>query len=361
MKIDLLTHDFPTILRAASGPPRLSLYQPTRRQLPDHQDDQLRFQKLVKELELSLQQTYSEKEIRVLLEPFDALVNDQEFWDHTLDGLAAFAAPGFFHVFGLQRAVPELAVVAETFHTKPLWRFLQSAGRYQVLALSPERIRLLEGNRYALDEIALARGVPRTISEALGEEVREHTQVADFLWERFFRIIDRAMLERHSEASELPLLLAALPEHQQLFHRISTNPFLAADGIAIDPDGATAEELRARAWKTIEPRYHARLEALGAEFREARTKDLGSDELAQVAKAATKGGIAALLVEADRQIPGRLDRTTGEITLDDLGDPQVDDLLDDLGDVVAERDGLVLVVPAQMMPTTTGLAAIYRH
>ena len=82
-----------------------------------------------------------------------------------------FGAPNFFHIFGLQRSVTELAVVADSFHTKPLWRFLQSAGRYQVLGLSLCKIRLFEGNRYALDEIDLAPEVPRTITEALGEEL----------------------------------------------------------------------------------------------------------------------------------------------------------------------------------------------
>ena len=55
---------------------------------------------------------------------------------------------------------PELAVVAHSFHLKPLMRFLQSADRYQVLALNREEIKLFEGNRDVLDEIALAPGVP---------------------------------------------------------------------------------------------------------------------------------------------------------------------------------------------------------
>ena len=111
---------------------------------------------------------YADCEIRVLLEPFESLANDKEFWNRSLDGLAVFGAPGFFHAFGLQRTVPELAVVADSFHTKPLWRFLQSAGRYQVLALSLGRIRLFEGNRYALDEIDLAPVILPSVDPAIG-------------------------------------------------------------------------------------------------------------------------------------------------------------------------------------------------
>src|SRR3546814_5763577 len=44
--------------------------------------------------------------------------------------------------------------------------------------------------------------------------------------ERFFRAVDRAVLEHHSRPGGLPLLLAALPEHHHLFRKISDNPQL---------------------------------------------------------------------------------------------------------------------------------------
>jgi len=47
--------------------------------------------------------------------------------------------------------------------------------------------------------------------------------------------------------------------------------------------------------------------------------------------------VATLLVEADRQIPGRLDAATGAVTLADLSHADVDDLLDDLAVMAMER------------------------
>jgi hypothetical protein len=68
-----------------------------------------------------------------------------------------------------------------------------------------------------------------------------------------------------------------------------------------------------------------------------------------------------LLIEADRQIAGRLDSATGRIELDVHSDPRVDGLLDDLGQLVEKMGGKVQVIHAEQMPTQTGLAAIYRH
>lgn len=369
-----------------SDPPYLSLYQPTHRHHPDRQQDPIRFKNLVKTLEESLPQQLDKKEIQALLEPFLALADTPDFWNHTLDGLAVLGAKGIFRVYKLQRSVAELAVVADSFHIKPLIRILQSADRYQVLGLSRQTIKLFEGNRDALDEIELNQHIPQTITQALGEELTEPHQTAasygvvgaghspmhhghggkesevDGETKRFFRDIDREVLEGHSRPSGLPLLLAALPEHHHVFHELSRNPFLIAESIGIHPDAlASTDELRQRAWQLIEPYYLARLAALIEQFGNANAKGLGGDELAQVAQAVVGGRVATLLIEAQREVPGRIDATTGNIELDDFAHPEVDDILDDLAAMALKMGGQVIVVPTERMPTETGIAAIYRY
>ena len=44
-----------------------------------------------------------------------------------------------------------------------------------------------------------------------------------------------------------------------------------------------------------------------------------------------------------------------------MAPPRIDDLLDDLGELVAKKGGVVMVLPAERMPSRTGLAAIYRY
>ena len=372
-------------LASLHQPPCLSLYQPTHRRHPENQQDPIRFRNLVKELETSLRKKYPAVEARLLLEPFQALAHDDDFWNYTLDGLAVLGGPGLFRVFRVQRPVNELAVVADTFHAKPLRCFLQSVDRYQVLGLSLQEIHLFEGNRDALDEIDPAPGVPRSIGEALGDELTDpHRTVASYGdvgggsmpmhhgqggkkdevendAERFFRAVDRAVLEHHSRPSGLPLILAALPEHHNLFRQVSHNPFLMAEGLTINPDTLPIDELRERVWQVVEPQYQARLATLADEFAVAKSKGLGSDDLAQVAQAAAAGRVATLLIESDRQIAGRLDGATGQVEVAELIHPQVDDMLGDLGELVGKMGGRTMAIPAEQMPVRTGLAAIYRY
>jgi hypothetical protein len=355
----------------AGRPPCLSLYQPTHRAHPQRQQDPIRFRNLVKSLDEELRRGYPAADARPLLEPFYALAADERFWTSTLDGLAALGAPGVFRVFRLQRPVGELARVADSFHVKPLLRIVQSADRYQVLGLSRQEPRLFEGNRDALDEIELDPAVPRTAADALGEERKQpHTSVWTYRagaagpqagagvhhgqggekapeiereTERFFRAVDRAILEHHSRPSRLPLMLAALPQHHGMFRALSRNPFLLDHGIDVHPDALSIDALRERAWRVLEPHYLARLTGLVEMFGAARAKELGTDDPEEAAGSAQGGRVATLLIQAERR------------------EPEVDDRLDDIGEQALRNGGQVIVVPAARMPTRTGIAAIYRY
>lgn len=372
-------------LAAFTSPPCLSLYQPTHRRHPENQQDPIRFRHGVKALEESLRKQHPAAETQALLAPFHALADDADFWNHTLDGIAVLGGAGLFRVFVLGRPVEQLAVVADSFHTKPLRRFLQSVGRFQVLGLSRREIRLFEGDRDVIDEIELASGVPRTATEALGDELTEphHTvssyggvggarspmhhgqggkkDEVDLDAERFFRAVDRAITEHHSKPSGLPLILAALPEHHHLFREVSHNALLLPSGIDVNPDALSPDQLRERAWQAVEPQFLAQQARWADEFGAARAKGLGSDNPHDVARAAAAGRVGLLLIEAERQIAGYLDDRTGRIIAAELDNPRIDDLLDDLGALVDKMGGQVHVLPAERMPSTAGLAATFRH
>jgi hypothetical protein len=372
-------------LNAFASPPCLSLYQPTHRRHPDNRQDPIRFNHGVKALESSLERNYSAAEVRASIAPFQALASDADFWNHTLAGLAVLGGAGLFRIFVLPRPVAEFAVVADSFHTKPLRRILQSAGRYQVLGLSLDNIRLFEGDRDAIAEIELAPDVPRTLTDALGEQVTDpHLTVSSYGGvggghspmhhgqggrkeevvkdaERFFRAVDRAVADHHSKPSGLPLLLAALPQHHDVFHRVSHNPLLRKTGIDANPDALSLEQLRERAWQVMEPQHVAEQARLAEAYGTARANGLGSDDLTSVVQAAVSGRVGVLMIEAERQIAGRLDVETGGIVTGELDNPAVDDVLDDLGALVESMGGQVRVLPATQMPGTTGLAATYRN
>jgi hypothetical protein len=340
-------------LLAPHSPPCISLYQPTHRHHPSNQQDPIRYKNLVTEVETSLREKYRNREIRPLIETFRAVEDDHEFWNYTLDGLAVFATADWFRAYKFQRPVPELAIVADSLHVKPLVRIVQSADRYQVLCLSRQEAKLYEGNRDVLDPVDLADGIPRTNAETLSHDQDSNDP-------RFFRAVDQGVLDHHSRPSGLPLIVVATTDNLEFFRRVTKNPSLVGDGVRFDPGSLVPDRLREEVWRVVQPHYLQRLAGLVENFNEARAKRQASGDLSDIAQAAVANQVATLLVDADRQEPGTLDRATGRINFSDLSQPRVDDLLDDLAELVLAKGGEVVVVPADRMPTQSGAAAIFR-
>lgn len=376
-----LSHDYPEMLLNHAQPPCLSLYQPTHRQHPDNVQDPIRFRNLVKQLEESLRQKYPQRDVAPLLAPFEALAGDEAFWNHTSDGLAVLGAPGLFRVYRLPRPVAELAVVADSFHTKPLVRITQSADRFQVLGLSRDSFTLYEGNRDGLVEVQALAGKGQTATDMLGLDAdsregahRTYGPQGDAAWhgtdvkqdaadrdnEHFFRAVDQALIERNGKAGGMPLILAALPEHHHLFRSVSKNALLLQEAIDVNPEALPVDALRERAWALLQPYYLERLSGLVDRYGAASAQGQGSNLLDDIAQAAAQGRVATLLVEADRLVPGRFDAASGKVTPGRLDDPQTDDLLDDLAEQVLRTGGEVVMVPTGRMPTDTGAAGVFR-
>ena len=384
--MELLTKELIQELLAADMAPCLSVYMPTHRKHPENLQDIILYKNLVRQMKESLLQKYSTGEVQKYLESFETLAQDNDTWNHTLGGLAVFSATGLFKVIGVHKSFEELALVADSFHTKPLRQYMQSLDHFHVLCLTLRDIRLLEGNRHSLTEVELTADTPKTITEALGDELTDkHTTVASYGGsggesspmhhgqggrkeetekdsERFFRVVANAVYEHYSKPSGWPLILASLPEHQSLFQKVNKNPLLLTNGIAINPSSVSPDKLAKMAWDIMEPEYILKLDSLVAGFEQARANGKGSDDYKEVAVAAVEGRVDVLIVAADRIIPVRITNlVTGNTQNKDLTNPKVDDLLDDMGELVMKMGGEVMVLPTGKMPSKTGLAAIFRY
>jgi len=366
--------------------PCVSIYMSTHRSHPENVQDTIRYKNLVKQVKESLEEKYPTSEINKLLEPFETLTNDNEFWKHTSDGLGVLGSLGRFEVIHLNMPVEELVIVSDSFYTKPLRHTLQSADNYQVLALSLDALHLFEGNRHSLTEIKLPDDFPKTIKEALGEELTDkHTTVAsyggvggnsskmhhgqggksdemDSDTERFFRVIAAVVYERYSKNSELPLILAALPEHRSLFNQVNKNPLVLPQGIDVNPQSLSIEKLAHLSWEAMRPIYEEKLGVLVGKFNQAKSNGLGSDNMDEVLEAAEAGKVDTLLIEAHRVISKRLrNKVTGTFKMKDLTQPALDDQLDVVGELVIKMGGSVVIIPTEQMPSQTGLAATFRY
>ena len=380
MKFDIIK-DFPNDIIFERNEPCLSLYQPTHRHRPDNKQDIIRFKNLVKELEGQLLEIYSQAEADEILKPFYDLEKDKVFWNNTKDGLVILMDRDRGVIYKLSRPVKEFANIGRSFHIKPLVRTYQSADTYYVLGINRQTFKLFVGNRYELQEVKFDEDTAVNIEDVLGDQFTDsylnqrsvggsnamfHGQGSkkdeiDKDIENYFRYVDRLVLENFSNPTKAPLVLVSLDEYHGLMNSISHNRLMLKDGIRKDFETLDLDALREEAWKIVEPLYIDRTRELVDRFEAHRAQGQASDDYIEVAKAAVEGKVESVLIESDRIIPGIINYETGSIVEEDIKNPEAEDLLDDLAEIVFENKGEVVMLPKDRMPTDRGIAAIFRY
>jgi len=181
--------------------------------------------------------------------------------------------------------------------------------------------------------------------------------------EKFFRAVDAGV--RDLLADEIgPIILAAVDYYHPIYHSISKLENLADQGIIGSVSGWDEARIHAAAWpiarKSVEDKLDVALDLWERSYGRGKTEF----ELAAIARLAVAGRIRLLLTEKGRTVWGRLDRNSGdtEIIREGGTDPDGDavDLLDELAEMTIQYGGRALVLPAEKMPTDTGIAAVLR-
>jgi hypothetical protein len=327
---------------------------PTHRNYPENQQDKIRYFGMIKDLVSKIQNKYENIQVKKVLNSLYKLIDEDDFWKASLDGLAVFAAPGFFKVFNSPVPFDSLSIVSDSFHIKPLLQFMQSADRFQVLALNLNKARLYEGNRFELCEIELLEDVVTSIENIDGDKVELNT-------EKFFRAVDRSILNFNSDNPIVPLILAALPDHHNLFHKVSGNHLLEKEGINTNPEALSLDELKEKSWDIIKLKYDQKIIETIEAYSNAKAKNWASDNIQQILEACLDGQVDLLILEANKIIFGRINSSNCSLDFIKNSVSGEDDLLDDLAQLVLKMGGHVLVLSKKKMPTKKGLAAIYRY
>jgi hypothetical protein len=365
---------------AAAEPPCVSIYLPTIRAFPDSQQNAIRFKNLAGKVATALRESHPTAVARAITDRLDRLQNDTNFWNYTLDAVAVLASPARFDVFNLPRTLPERAEVGETFHVKPLIRHVQSADRFHVLGLSRDRVALFRGNRYELTPLEVP-GFPYTLTEAIGAEITEqhldlHTtgpgpaqfhgqggrkDAIDIDIPKFFRLVDRALTDRVSGSSGQPIVPMGVDENLATFRAVAKDRFVTTEEVRGDWTNWSLNEIREKVWKAFEKRYLAQLAAIREDYGTAAARGQATQQLNDAAKAAAEGRVGILLIDAERTMPGEIDRGTGELRPVRVPDGAAGDMLDDLAELGLKTGANVVVTRRDQMPTDTGLAAIFRY
>ncbi len=361
----------------------ISIFLPTHRAGRETQQDPIRFKNLLREAEERLMERGTHVwEAEELLEPARNLLRDIAFWRHQSDGMALFLSSGAFRFYRLPLGFEELVVVADHYHLKPLLPLLTGGGRFYVLALSQNEVRLLQATCYTVKEIEL-QDLPQGLAEILkrndpGKQLQFHTNTGggwsgrpaifhgheaedskvDLL--RYFRRIDREVGEL-LKGSKAPLVLAGVDYLLPIYREASTYPHLLNEGVVGNPEGLRAEELRELAWALARPHFlEARKEA-AAKYEQYVGTGLTSSDLETIVSAAYFGRVDVLFVDVGSRRWGTFDPSTAEIHLHKEAEAGDRDLLDFAAVQTLLNKGTVYAVDAEEIPERVPMASVFRY
>jgi hypothetical protein len=377
--MDLFTRADLRDLLAEHERPCVSLYMPAHR--GGAEEDPIRFRNLLGQAQERLVgHGLRAPEAREFLAPLHSLLEDVTFWPNQSAGLAVFLARGFLRVYRLPATFREELEVGGLFLVAPLLPLLTGDGRFYVLAVSQNSVRLFQGTRFTISPVDLKRA-PQSLAEALRTHDRDevltfHTRPTsggswgaifeghgvgiddkkdDLL--RYFRAIDRGLHEVLRD-ERAPLVLAAVDYLMPIYREASTYPHLLKQGIEGNPDRVGEKELHDRAWALVEPHFQESLRRAVARYHQAAGIGGATSELKGIIPAAYRGEAEVVFIALGRHRWGVLDPGTNEVSLHEQRQPGDEELLNFAAIHTLRHGNTVYALRQEDMPAGQPLAAI---
>jgi hypothetical protein len=371
-------------LAAARPGPCISIYMPTHRVPMEIQQDRLRLKNLLRKSEDALTaQGLRSPEAKKLLEPAEKLLGHMVFWKGQQDGLAVFLAPDFERFYPLPVDFPELMVVGEQFHLKPLLKLL-GGGEFYILALSQNEVKFFQASRFSISELEV-EGMPGSLAEALKyddpqKQLQFHTGTQKTTGERaaifhghgvgiddsksnllrFFQQVDRGLHPTLRE-EQAPLVLAGVDYLLPIYQEANSYGNLLDSGLPGNPEGLSPAELHQRAWTLVQPHFQQIREDAAAKYRQLAGTGKASHDLKEIVPAAYHGRIESLFVAVSLQAWGFFDPATSGIRLVEQEEPGSEDLMDFAAIQTLMQGGQVFSLEAGEVPDGPPAAAVFRY
>ena len=376
-------------LASSEGQTHISIYLPTVQAGDQTDQNKIRFKNALQDVEAELQQLeHKTPDIEELLRPARDLNENHEFWQNQSAGLAVFITDGTMDSIQLPEEVPEVAVVSDRFHLKPLLPFATGQVRYYILALEREGVRMFRGGRHAVEQLPLT-GAPNSLAEFLqwddpeaqlqwhtetgrltvqGRESMFHGHGAGAEGEieteqllRFLNALDDAVYQILVDDEKPPLTIVGGEELIGHYRKVNNYPNLVAGELDHVPSQLDPDELHAMTWPLVEPQFQEQFEQARQRYLGIQDETRAAHEIEQVLTAAQAGSIDLLFVPSDEQSWGRYDSEARAAELHDSRQPGDDDLFD-VAAVLSHQNGAkVYVVPQEDVPGEGDSAAILRY
>ena len=372
----------------------ISIYMPVVAAGAEVRQNPIRFKNLIKEAHRRLIEAgVDETQVTQLLEKADEL-DRQDFWEGIPEqGLAIFISKNIFNYYIVPLEFEELVVVSDGFHVKPLLQIFNQNGRFYVLGLSQNKVKMLVGTRFRCQEIDLTalENVPTSLDEALQyddseEQLQMHStgrgaqnaQTGVFHGQgvgtddaehktnimRFFKALAKGLeknILHHDE--QVPLVLAGVDFLIPMYKEASSYQYVMEDAVTGNPEILSPQELHSQALPIVETYWNNSQKKVIDLYNELLGNNSGnaSNNLEEIVAAAYYQKIDTLLVAKGEHKWGLFDKGSQKVYLHQQEETGDQDLLDLAAAHTLINGGSVYVVEPDKVPSNKPVAAIFRY
>lgn len=372
-----IVHRFPDDLPLDERGPFLSIFQTTTVGSGQSRNDSRTFKNLLKEAKEKLSKFALKSQMTAILKPLEEIERDTMFWVFTKSGLAIFANENQCLIYLLDEPVKNQVVASNSIYIKPMIRLYQHQQHYHLLCLNKDSFTIYETDGHHINKVNLDAEIKTTLKDVLGDQKTEsylsrsagganavfHGQGGknkeiDLDTEKFFRYIDKVIIDHVSKKQNFPIILVGLNKNQTIYREISNHPNLLKENIESSYESLSDKELLEAAYACIKPRLDKQIQSNIAHFNKAQASNKTSDHINSIVTATVNNEIDTLFIQSDKSYQGLIDWSKKEII--DNKTAEDNDIFDDIAEVIIQNGGKVFVLDQSYMPTTTGICAILK-
>lgn len=379
-KIDQLSE-----LLKVKGLHHVTIYSPTSRESTDnYQADKINFKNQLQKAVVQLGQQYgmSEGAAKTYLKPGYDLLDDMNFWQYGSDGLAFFHSSEGTHIKSLPLELDEpQTYVGKNFMLRPLIPLLNADGRFYILNLNLQDIRLYQATPGTISEVILDADDTLEIQDYRKYLVRQR-QTESFKVrggrfvhfgqggasdtekeeiQQYFHMVSKE-IDDIIQCSPLPTVLAGVDYLIPMYRNATDFTDYAEESIHGSFTDNDATLLHEKGWEIMEPKFAQKREERIEKYAELAHGDWASFDTKKVILAALTGQVETLFVKEDAAIWGVFNEQLYELEIYQAATPETTDLLTEAAMKTIMQGGTVYPCSADEMPEgAKSIAAVFRN
>ncbi|MET0980093.1 MAG: hypothetical protein ABWX90_02455, partial [Candidatus Saccharimonadales bacterium] len=303
----------------------ISIYLPTHRHATalHRQEDQTRYKNLIRDAKEKWLLDGNNSDLTSVFKQLEAKLDNIDLWQHTTEAMAIFAGKDTLEIFNLPIECDERIHIGDSYDITPLLIVAASNQPYYLLNLAMHNTKLLKGDAYGLEPVAI--DFPTSPEDALnidemfsgsntvrsqngpGGNISPHGQGDSNDAGReerlqYFRIIERMIMNNAEIDHTWPVLIAATDSEAGDYRTMSKLPTLVHSYLPGNHSNTTLPQLSALAWTIIQSDIiNKRTADMMDQLNEKAGVQKSSYDYKDMTEAANTGRVKTLLVGITRK------------------------------------------------------------